>query len=334
MKKKAVSFRDMRSNYKTRPKKTFLWNGIKEKSFGLIFGPPKSGKTILCENLAINIAIGSSSYLDYKLIGKPEKVLFVGLEEFWEERVERNLKQFEGLDHKEQELMNENYFFQPIDFSKKIVKKEHWLSLIECIKESEAKIVFIDSITRMNHGNLEDSKTAEEIMQKLRNMCYELGITLICIHHTPKLNGKAIFMDSIKGSSTFSAESDFAIGVNRTTKKFRYMKNVFFRYASDKDDMVKEFEINEDTSISYISDIDEDELLARSDRRRTDDKREKLLSFFSSQPSITFTKKELIQKLPTILDVKTRMAEYYLKDAVDKNLIDGSKTGFYKFINK
>ena len=112
------------------------------------------------------------------------------------------------------------------------------------IEESEASTVVIDSITRLNHGRLEESKTAEEILQKLREMSYRQGITLICIHHTPKMNGRPLTMDSIKGSSVFAQESDFAIGVNKANNGQRYLKNVFFRYAPDDFETVTTMSIN------------------------------------------------------------------------------------------
>jgi archaellum biogenesis ATPase FlaH len=328
------TFKSIREKYKRRPKKEFLWNGIKEKSFGLFFGPAKSGKTIVCENLAMNIAAGEKDFLGYNLSGKPKKVLFVGLEEFWEDRVERNIKQIDSFSEEKKNLIEENYLYQNIDFIRKIVEDKDWSILSELIIDSKAEVVFIDSITRMNHGKLEDSKTAEEIMQRLRNICYDIGVTLVCIHHCPKLNGKGIFMDSIKGSSTFSAESDFAIGINRTNKNFRYFKNVFFRYASDADDLGKEFEITEDVTVKYLKETDEDEILNRSDRRRTDDKREKLVSYFAKNPDTTFTKAELMPVLKVKLEVKERMVENHLSNALKNNLIFSPTKGCYKFKTK
>ena len=82
----------------------------------------------------------------------------------------------------------------------------------------------------MNPGKIEQSETAELIMQSLRNICYDLNITLICIHHTPKMYDTAITIDKIKGSSVFAQESDFAFGVNRTSLGHRYLKEVFFRF--------------------------------------------------------------------------------------------------------
>src|SRR5690606_33415593 len=111
-KNKAISFLKMLEEKKKRPTRKFLWAGIKDKSFGIIFGPSKSGKTIFCENLAIKLAIGSANFFSFKLPGKPIKVLFVGLEEFWENRLDRNLKQYLALSEGERKLFEENYLYQ------------------------------------------------------------------------------------------------------------------------------------------------------------------------------------------------------------------------------
>ena len=272
--KKFLTFNEMMVNYETSPKTDYLWNGIKENSFGLVFGPSKSGKTIFCENLAMKIAMGKEDFFGYPLSGIPRKVLFVGLEEYWSSRAERNKMQFEALNEAEQNLIGENYRYQEIDFPKRIVIENDWDNLIATIIESEAEIVFIDSITRMNLGKLENSADAEKLMQKLRDVCYDLKITLICIHHTPKMFDSAITMDKIKGSAVFAQESDFAIGVNKSSKNHRYIKNVFFRNADDDCETVKEFEINNSCWLNYFNDIDEDELLARTDKRRVVEKPE------------------------------------------------------------
>jgi RecA-family ATPase len=223
-----IKFSLAREMYGEMPVTKMLWNGVKEKSFGLIFGPPKSGKTIFCENLAISIAIGRDSYFDYQLDGIPKKVLFIGLEETFQSRIGRNSLQFETLSEDEKLLMDENYEVQELEFPRFIINNENWTTLSDSIKNSGAEVVFIDSITRMNHGKLEDGKTAEEIMSKLRNISQDLDVTLFAIHHTPKLHGNPITMDSIKGSSVFAQESDFAVGISRTERKHRYMKNIFF----------------------------------------------------------------------------------------------------------
>lgn len=329
----SVTFEEMMEVFKTRPKTRYLWSGIKEKSFGIVFGPSKSGKTIMCENLAMSIAVGRNSFFDYPLSGTPEKVLFIGLEEFWENRVERNLKQFNSMSSEERELLKTNYLYQHIDFTKHIVRKKDWADLREMIIESEAKVVFIDSITRLNHGKLEDSKTAEEILQNLRSICYDLGVTLVCIHHTPKMYDKLITMDCIKGSSVFAQETDFAVGINKTSKGNRYIKNVFFRYAPDDDENVKEFVINEDIWLNYDGEAEETELMMRTDRRKTDNKELKIVSYLDENSSKEYKTKELIQYFTSTLSINERQLKNYLSSLSKKGKILNEERGCYKSVN-
>jgi len=327
--KNYLTFKEMVAEYETRPKTKYLWSGIKEKSFGLVFGPSKSGKTIFCENLAMSIAIGAKEFFGYELDGIPKKVLFVGLEEFWLNRIERNKKQFNSLDENEKELLENNYRLQGITFSKRITSDENWNDLEIAIRGSEAEVVFIDSVTRMNPGKLEDSNTAEGIMQRLRDVCYGLGITLICIHHTPKIGDNAIIMDSIKGSAVFAQESDFAIGIHCTSKKNRYMKNVFFRYAPDDDEVVKEFEIGNDTWLNHLADVDEMEILERTDRRRNTGNKDFMLSYFDQNPSMTYSTMELVDYFKSELPIQDRQIKSYLKDLVTDGKVVNPERGQY-----
>lgn len=310
-----------------------LWSGIKEKSFGLVFGPSKSGKTIFCENLAISIAIGRNSYFDYPLDGIPKKILFIGLEECWDNRVERNISQFDTLNEEEQLLMNENYLFQPIDYAKFIVTDENWEILYKTIENSGAEVVFIDSITRLTLEKLEEGKVAGKIMGKLRTISQDLNITLFAIHHTPKLHGSPIVMDSIKGSSVFAQESDFAIGINRTDKKHRYIKNVFFRYASDDNEFVKEFVIEPNAWLDLSGEVAEDEILHRTDRRRAEDKRDLIRNFFDSNPNVSYSYENATTFLKPIVGLQDRQVKTYLSELSKANKIDGNEKGFYRSVN-
>lgn len=323
-----LKFSQAREMFKTMPQKKMLWNGVVEKSFGLVFGPAKSGKTIFCENLAVSLAIGRNHFFDYALEGVPKKVLFIGLEESFENRMDRNLLQFDSLSEEEKLLMDDNFEVQELDFPKFVITKENWDNLYQMIENSQAEVVFIDSITRINHGKLEDGKTAEEIMSKLRSISQELNITLFAIHHTPKLHGNMITMDSIKGSGVFAQESDFAIGISRTEKKHRYMKNVFFRYVSDDDEFVKEFEINENAWLNVTGEVEEEEILNRNDRRRAQDKRDIVQNFFDSHPDTSYPLNEVILSLKPKIGLQDRQIKTYLSELSKSGKIN-SKKGYY-----
>lgn len=331
-KKRFMTFEERRKAHALRPKRKYLWSGIKEKSFGLVFGPAKSGKTIFCENLAMNLAMGSEEYFGYPLSGVPVKVLFMGLEEFWEDSTERNIKQFEVLGKHQKALIDSNLMYETIDFENMILTEENWKNLIETIKDSKAEVVFIDSITRMCPGKMENSDTAHAVIKKLRDICHELRITLICIHHTPKMHGSPITADKIKGSVVFQQEIDFAIGINRTPKGHRYQKNVTFRYASSDDEFVKEFEIDNSCWLNYIEDVEEDVILTRMDRRRSVDKREKIIKYLNSNSNEKFSTSVLVGYLKTSISLEDRQIKKYLTELSNNGKI-GSEYGYYYSIN-
>lgn len=312
---------------KLKPKEFLIW-GIKVGSMGLLFGPSKSGKTILLELLALCIAVGKKKFLDQVLNILPQKILFLGLEEFWESRAERNLKQYNSLTEPEKKMYEQNYLYQSVDFIRFISKKEDWNTLKKLINDSGAKFVFIDSITRMNHGNLEDSKVAQEIMQRLRDMCYDLKITLICIHHTPKMNGKTLTMDSIKGSSVFAQESDFAIGVNRANNR-RYIKDIFYRYKADDSEKVTEFTIDENICVQFVKKAEEYDILNGEDRRKSNDKRDMFLKFFKEKPCEKHKTSEIVKYFTSNASIGERQIKYYLSELTTNKTLKSPKKGIY-----
>jgi RecA-family ATPase len=332
-KKSFLTLKEVLEAKKSRPKPKYLFSGVKEKSFGLIFGPSKSGKTIFCENLAMSIAYGAKEFLGYKLEGIPKKILFIGLEEFWENRAERNQLQIEVLNESEKELVEKNFLTQNLDFTSKIISDNDWEDLEKMIIDSGAEVVFIDSITRMNPGKLENSADAEKVMQKLRGICHRTDVTLTCIHHTPKMGDSIINMDSIKGSSVFAQESDFAIAVTQTKSKTRYVKNIFFRYAPDDDENVKVFSIDSSTWINHLKDENEIKVITKKDRRRSDDKRDKIMNYFNESPCKIFKTSELVGYVTSIMPIKERQAKTYLKDLVDEGKINNPSKGNYKSTN-
>lgn len=331
--KSYLTFEEMMTEYEKRPKINYLWSGIKENSFGLVFGPSKSGKTIFCENFAMKIAMGSKDYFGHKLSGEPKKVLFIGLEEHWGNRAERNLKQYGALSEAEKVLINENFRYQTINFQQMILSDNDWEDLENIIIDSEAKVVVVDSITRMTTGKIENADVAGKIMRKLRAICYENNITLIAIHHTPKMGDDAITMDKIKGSAVFAQESDFAIGINKTSKGNSYMKDVFFRYAPVEYELVKEFVIDENVWLDNVAEVEEEVILNRSDRRRTANYDKDIIDYFNSNVNITYSTSEVIDYFKETLPIKERSIKTYLSKLSSANKIDGSVHGKYSSIN-
>jgi len=82
---------------RTEPDIPTLWSGIKTRSFGYVFGPPKSGKTILCENLAISLALNCKDFLGLPLLNQENRVLFISMEEYIANRTKRNEIQLKAM---------------------------------------------------------------------------------------------------------------------------------------------------------------------------------------------------------------------------------------------
>lgn len=268
-----MSLEDMILRSQSEPPIPYLWSGIKIGSFGFIFGPSKSGKTTFCENLALSIATGQNSFFNKPLTEGSKKVLFVSMEEYWQPRTERNAKQLQEL----QCALNNKFHTVDEHFPRLINSKDDWILLREHIVESGAQVVFIDSLSRMYSGSIEDSNLAKELLLKLRELTNDLKITLVVIHHTPKQIGKPLSIDSLAGSRVLAQEADFMIGISKTPDGNRYMKEVAFRYAQENDETVTTFLINSNGWLIPAMEVSESSLLKVSDGRADDSNAESLL---------------------------------------------------------
>ncbi|CAN1570377.1 Archaeal primase DnaG/twinkle, TOPRIM domain [Spirosomataceae bacterium] len=255
----------------------FIWSGIRKGSFGFIFGPSKSGKTILCENLAFSIAAGKTSFLSIDIVTTGSKVLFISLEEFWQQRAERNRMQINNLD------LRENFVTSNENLPRILASEKDWELLEDTIVNSQAEIVFIDSLSRLYSGKIEDSSTAKEISYKLREITNRHKITLIVIHHTPKQTGRPLTIDSLAGSRILAQEADFMLGVSKSPNGTRYLKEVAFRYYPENDEEVYTFTINENIWLDLTGSAPEYTLLKEDDGRRDESNLDQILDFFNNK---------------------------------------------------
>ncbi|MDS1031759.1 BT4734/BF3469 family protein [Porphyromonadaceae sp. NP-X] len=313
---------------KNAPKLRFLWSGIMVGSFGFVFGPPKSGKTIFCENLALMIAAGKESFFN-KRIEERMKVFFVSMEEYWQPRTERNQKQLQFIN------ASLGDYFKIVDenFPRILSTKEDWDLLKKHIIESGSKLVFVDSLTRMYSGSIEDSNTAKEIGLKLRELTNELAITLIVIHHTPKVIGRPITIDSLAGSRILAQEADFLIGVSKSADGTRYVKEVAFRYKPEDDEKVTTFTINDNAFLEPTNHVSEASILKEKDGRADSTNTDMVLDLINEKsisPQGYATTKDLFVNLVDndIMSKPTLYAQ--LKKLQSKGKITNPSKGIYK----
>ncbi len=280
----------------------FIWGGIKRGSFGFVFGPSKSGKTTFCENLAMKLVSEETEFMGRPLEENRFRVLFVSLEEYEQPRTERNDLQVQasGISY---ELL-QNYLVVDDDFPKRLENDSDFETLSATILESKADVVFIDSLSRVGKGDIERSDNARETILRLRDLAYTLEITMVVIHHTPKLHGRPISIDSLAGSHVLAQEADFIIGVNKVGglgrhSGIRYIKDIAYRYKREDDERVFTFAINDHRWIEPGIAISENKLFESTDGRVDNTNLDKLRNGINyitqGKVNTTFTSKELFE---------------------------------------
>lgn len=257
-----------------------VWSGIKKQSFGFIFGPSKSGKTTFCENLAMCLAAQLQSFFGQEIAPDNYNVLFISLEEYWQNRTERNKKQAQLLN----ENLGSNDWMKNYQVITEIVPRlistdEDWEEIERMIRVNKANVVFIDSLSRLYEGGIEDSGLAKKVSLKLRELSNKLQITLIVIHHTPKQIGKPITQDSLAGSRILGQEADFLIGIGKSNDGKRYYKEVSFRYKQEQTETVTIFEIDSNQWLLQGAELPETALLKDKDGRADDTNPEQVFEF-------------------------------------------------------
>jgi len=245
---------DLMEEVSKEPKPKMLWKGIPEGSYGLITGVAKTGKTTFAENLAISLAVGRKEFFETKMDGTPRKVLFINLEESYRIRCRRNLKQVSVLSESELKLFSENFESTPKDFLEFLNSEEDWEKLNELIMSSEAEVVFIDSLTHMFNGKIEDSSAGRKFIELYTRYLLNVGKTLIIIHHNTKGNDKPIDQDSVAGSRVILQWFQFSFGMANipTEKGGNYLCMLNNKFVEKDDTTAFLYKNNENGWIEFI----------------------------------------------------------------------------------
>jgi hypothetical protein len=245
------------------PEPARIFRGIIMPSLGCFFGPSKSGKTTMAENLAFSIAAGRDEFLGEPISCDNKRVLLISLEEYYRSRTMRNKRQMEGfaqmynLDHS----WHDNVFVVDDSFPRYLLTDEHWKALENEIERVGPGLVILDSLSRLTVDSIEDSSVASRIMKKLREIAHKHGIALVLIHHSQKMDNRPVTISTLAGSRIVGQELDFMIGINRTSTNIRYIKDVAYRYWPDDSEFVKKFSINFQQIIEPLEEAYESDIL-------------------------------------------------------------------------
>lgn len=319
------------------PPVPFIWSGIKKKSFGFIFGPSKSGKTTFCENLAMCLAAQLQMFFNQEITPDNYKVLFISLEEYWQQRTERNKKQarllYENLGSND---WMKNYLVINELVPRQIASDDDWAEIESMIRRHGASVVFIDSLSRLYEGGIEDSALAKAVSFKLRELTNKLNITLIVIHHTPKQIGKPLTQDSLAGSRMLAQEADFMIGIGKSPDGKRYFKEVSFRYRQEMNETVTLLDIDSNQWIICGTELPEAALLKEQDGRKDDHNPEMIFEFIHDKtvsPAGETHTAELVREFVTSGTISKQTLFNCLDRLVKDERIQKIGRGVYKSIS-
>ena len=169
----------------------------------IIVGPAKSKKTFLTQNLGLSIAMGND-FAGFK-ITKPKKVLYYLAEGGYFPNRERLRKMAENIspDNTENFLIA----FPPYML---INHKENYDEICKTIKELDAEVVIFDPLIRFHDVDENSATGMSEVFGKIKQLIEKLGISVILVHHTGKVQSKGG-----RGSSVIIGEYDSCITIHK-----------------------------------------------------------------------------------------------------------------------
>lgn len=276
------TWKELEEVIKHQAKKRFIWKGIVENSFGFIYGPPKVGKTTLCEGLLIAIASGADVFLDEPIDIINRKTLSFSFEEPVEWRMDRMSAQIEQTS---KELGNSDWTSNLILSDDRLpfnVTKDVWEAIEADIKYHEPGITVIDSAGYLNTG-IEKFEMAMDLVRRIKETARRYSTAIVLIGHTPKLpDDKLLTYSTLAGSSALARQGDYMIGCNITKHGVVYMKDVCSRYTR-KDNLVSVYDIGDNRSIKILYEGNEQELLEGKDGREDDTNVNKVFDFIKTK---------------------------------------------------
>ena len=260
----SVNIFDLIKKNQKLPKPIFYWGPIQPGSFGFIFGPAKSGKTIFCENLGMSLAARKESFFGESIKkGIDYRVLFISIEEHWRNRTYRNTKQIEKFGFKESDLVD--YHAIGDDFPRSFDNVGEFIETIRPdIEALKPNVVFIDSLTRLVGSDYSKAEIGRKVILPFREFADKNNLALVMIHHSVKEEIKQrnapLSFYSMAGSRVFLQEADYIIGIRKTESGTRYVKEIASRYSKEKE-AVTTFKITDSLCAEMLEKTSEHKVL-------------------------------------------------------------------------
>ncbi|MFB6317306.1 AAA family ATPase [Saccharicrinis sp. FJH54] len=199
-----------------------------QSELAILFADTNLGKSVFAVQMADSLTKGKA-FIPFMEKCEKFKVLYCDFE--------MSSKQFENrysYDYTNHYEFNENFFRAELNLDEFLLNSELPLeeeiskTIIQQIVSNHIDIVIIDNLTYITR-EIEKSKNIQPIMQKLKWINKEYGVSIMVLAHTPKRDdSKPLTSNDINGSKFLSNFSDSIIGVGKSCQDeyFRYVKQI------------------------------------------------------------------------------------------------------------
>ena len=183
------------------PRKQLIEGLIVDNSLNLFYGQFGTGKTYVALHMGMCIANGTN-WLGRKTLKK--NVLFID-EDNGRERCQHRLQHIANSLNKKEGIPINTLSLNGI----KLDNDCHIHKLEKIIEKTKTEVIIIDVLRNFFDGKENDSDVMSSIMNKLRRMVENFGVTIIVLHHTDKLG------ENYRGSSAIAGAVDLAISLKK-----------------------------------------------------------------------------------------------------------------------
>lgn len=228
--------------------------------FGLITGPPGTGKTQLAISLAAHLALGEKKWLKWENVGGPKKVLFLSLEMG---RAPLNLFMSTiANNYRDRQTLNRNLLIMPIGEPLPLDTKEGQQFFNNVLDEFMPDVVVIDSLQAAISKEMTDELSVKALVKYLAITRKKYSTSMVVVHHNrkkPNTNeNKEVEQSDVYGSVFISAALDFILSLNlkspsllgvhhlknrlgKTQLPFEMVRDEFLGFSIDFENIMNQF---------------------------------------------------------------------------------------------
>lgn len=193
---------------------------ILENEFTIVFADTGVGKTVHAFQMAIHIANGgyTTIYMDLELSRKQFQRRYTsddGQLYHFPDNLHR--LDFARLKKVPKGITYIDYFFRSLEFA---------------IKKTDAKVIFLDNLTKLAAGDTDSAKAAIPILERLNDLKADKKLTIIVLEHNKKVDTtRPIQLNDLQGSKMKInlVDAVYTIGRSSKDKNLRYIKQLKVR---------------------------------------------------------------------------------------------------------